>query len=127
MNSHVLPNGYTFLAMSQGFYGFWEKAADPITAIKNVVRAEGRHGKAIPVAVMYGKNDSLNCNAEGGFTWKRKAPPTPIGLFKATSRSIKPLSEGDCGSKGIDHERWMTSISEEIEEYLEYFNKEASE
>lgn len=123
MNSHELPNGYTFLATSlrrynrgavRGYNRYWGKATDPITAIKNVVRAEGG-GKGIPVAVFYGPNETLKADDDLVVRWHHKEPPTPIGLFKATSRSIKPLSKGDCGSKGIDCERWMAKQIKHIE------------
>ena len=42
---YILPNGYTFLAVSAGNHGAWAKATDPVTAIRNVHRDAG--GKLI--------------------------------------------------------------------------------
>ncbi|MEK9848002.1 MAG: hypothetical protein VW445_09310 [Rhodospirillaceae bacterium] len=88
-NDHALPNGFTFLAITGGYYGSWAKAHDPITAIKKAYKAEGGQGRKL-VKVIYGKDEELHCTDMGGFQWEHGNPPTPIGLFTVESRIIKP-------------------------------------
>lgn len=118
-NDHVLPNGYTFLAIAGGYYGSWAKAHDPITAIKQVYKAEGGQVKRL-VKVIYGKDDELHCTDMGAFQWEHGNPPTPIGLFTVTSRSIKPAEcdETDPALRQVykaDHLGWMNGVQQDIE------------
>jgi hypothetical protein len=109
-NDHVLPNGNTFLASTASGQGYWAKATDPITAIKEVRRQEGSHwpkGK-VPIAVWYGDAETLNVSRFefGGVSWDTSKPYIPIGLFTVTERSINPLKKSDF-EEGGSHEKWM--------------------
>ena len=110
-NDHVLPNGNTFLASTASGQGYWAKATDPITAIKEVRRQEGSHwpkGK-VPIAVWYGDAETLHVSDSifgGSVSWNTSKPYVPIGLFTATERSIKPLQKADFEEGGC-HEKWM--------------------
>ena len=117
---YILPNGYTFLAVSAGNHGAWAKATDPVTAIRNVHRDAG--GKLInrpaknAIYVIYGKSDELCVQDNGGwYTWQRSNPPVPIGIFTVTSRSIKPIAKGDFNEDHLDCLGWMTEQLEDIE------------
>lgn len=115
-DDHVLPNGFTFLASTAGYYGSWAKATDPITAIRMAHRHKG--GKKNPIYVVYGENEELYVDNMGGFRWDRKTPPTPIGLFTVTERSIKPMEAGDFGDEHPNCLAWMTDTLENIDNWL---------
>ena len=113
-NDHALPNGFTFLAITGGYYGSWAKAHDPITAIKQAYKAEGGQGRKL-VKVIYGKDEELHCTDMGAFQWEHGNPPTPIGLFTVTSRSIKPAEDGDFKHDLPTHLEWMEEVHKAIE------------
>ena len=75
---HVLPNGYTFLAVSSGSYGYWEKATDPITAIRNCYSRTSRRNPE-PIYVIYGKDSELIVNEMGGYGYDVKNLPVACG------------------------------------------------
>jgi len=114
-SNHVLPNGFTFLAVTSGFYGSWAKATDPVTAIRNAHRDAG--GKKNAIYVIYGKNEELKVSDYGGYQWHRETPPTPIGIFTVTDRSIKPVAKGDFNEDHDDCLEWMTDQIKDIEEW----------
>ena len=121
---HVLPNGNTFLATTASSPGYWAKATDPITAIKEVRRQEGSHwpkGK-VPITVFYGDAESLQINDFGGLSWDTRKPYIPIGLFTVTERSIKPLQKADF-EEGGSHLKWMadefSSVERQVKERFE--------
>ncbi len=110
-NDHVLPNGNTFLATTASGVGYWAKATDPVTAIKEVRRREGYHDSGwakgkVPIAVYYGDAETLHANDYGSVRWNTDKPYIPIGLFTVTERSIKPLQKADF-EEGGSHEKWM--------------------
>ena len=107
-HDHVLPNGNTFLAMTASSPGYWAKATDPITAIKEVRRQEGSHWPKgrVPITVFYGDAETLNASDYGGVSWNTDKPYIPIGLFTVTKRSILPLKEAHFEEEG-SHEKWM--------------------
>lgn len=111
---HVLSNGFTFLAVTTGFYGSWAKARDPITAARNAANANGYgpNGK-VAVQVWYGKSGELYCTQGGSASWEGD-PPTPIGLFLVTERNIKPMPKGHFDNGHEDHDEWMTSMFEQF-------------
>jgi len=111
--SHALPNGYTFLAVTSSDRGVWAKATDPVTAARNAHRDAG--GKKNAIYVVYGKNDELSVSDWGGYNWCPDNPPTPIGIFTVTDRSIKPVVEGDFSEEHGDCLHWMTEQIEDIE------------
>ena len=115
-NDHVLPNGNTFLATTASVQGYWAKATDPVTAIKEVRRQEGSHwpkGK-VPIAVYYGDAETLHVSDFGGLSWNTDKPYIPIGLFAVTERSIKPLQKADF-EEGGSHEEWMAEELSNVE------------
>ena len=115
-NDHVLPNGNTFLASTASGVGYWAKATDPVTAIKEVRRQEGSHwpkGK-VPIAVYYGDAETLHVSDFGGLSWNTDKPYIPIGLFTVTERSIRPLRKTDF-KKGGSHEEWMAEELSHVE------------
>ena len=114
-SNHVLPNGYTFLAITSGYYGSWAKATDPVTAIRDAHDENG--GKKNAVMVIYGKNDEIYAGDLGGYGWQADNPPTPIGMFTVTDRSIKPVAKGDFNEKHDDCLGWMTEQLEDIERW----------
>ena len=129
---HVLPNGYTFLAITAGSYGTWAKAKDPITAIRDAYGYSGTKKEAI--MVMYGKSDELHVGDFGGFEYLLKNPPTPIGFFTVTKRSIKAVAKGDFKERGENHDdcsEWMTKqfkrCQESHERYLRLCKEEGKE
>lgn len=127
MTDHILKNGYTFLALSGGYYGGWAKALDPVTAIKNAVKEYGANTlgnkDGIAVRVMYGPSDTLNCAELGGFNYEAtpEGRPTPIGLFFCKGRTIRPMKKGDMNPDHPDHEEWMDQTANDIEENVAYW------
>jgi len=111
---HTLPNGYTFLAIAGGYCRSWATAQDPITAIKQVYKAEGGQVKRL-VKVIYGKDDELHCTDMGAFQWEPGNPPTPIGLFTVESRIIKHAEESDSIHDLPTHLEWMEEVHKAIE------------
>lgn len=117
---HVLPNGYTFLAITTGPYGSWSKATDPITAIKNAANNLGSFDK-VAVHCWFGPSDKMRCSKFGGLDWEEVAP-TPIGLFLVTKSSIKPLPKGTFNKEHKDHEEFMVESMADIQETVENWN-----
>lgn len=104
-DNYVLPNGTTFLAITAGLYGSWAKASDPVTAMKNAHKNAGGNKNA--VYVIHGVSDEIHCTQMGGYEWKNENPPTPLGIFTVTNRSIKALAKGDFHKDHGDCEEWM--------------------
>lgn len=123
-HDHVLPNGNTFLAMTASSPGYWAKATDPITAIKEVRRQEGSHWPKgrVPITVFYGDAETLQVNDFGGLSWDTRKPYVPIGLFTVTKRSIHPLKKADF-EEGGSHLKWMaqefSSVERQVDERFE--------
>ncbi len=119
-NDHVLPNGNTFLATTASGVGYWAKATDPVTAIKEVRGQEGYHDSGgwakgkVPIAVYYGDAETLHVSDFGGVSWNTDKPYIPIGLFTVTERSIRPLRKTDF-KKGGSHEEWMAEELSHVE------------
>ena len=126
-DDYVLPNGYTFLAITAGYRGSWAKAHDPITAARNAHFENG--GDKNAVMVIYGKNDELSVSGYGGYNWERDNPPTPIGIFTVKHDnsfddetewpSIEPVKKGEFNDEHADCFGWMC---DEISE-LKYWEK----
>lgn len=116
-SDYVLPNGFCFIAVTLGDYGMWRKARDPITAIREAVRANGSKSKGSPVAVYYGKHDEISCSGfNGALKWKRDGTvPVVVGIYKVTTHSIKPLKRGDFGNDHPDQFTWMNDTIQYIE------------
>ena len=112
---HVLPNGYTFLASTAGMYGYWAKATDPITAIRECYKYDGRTDAAA-IYVLYGKNTEISVSDFGGFNYHTDNPPTPLGIFYVTNRSIRPVKKGDFDENHADCLEWQ---KEQIDHFKE--------
>ena len=89
----VLPNGYTFLAITSSTWGHfcWAKATDPVTAMRDAYKdyisnVSSRDNK-IAVSCFYGKNDGLHASDNGGYQWETSSPP---GTYRDVCR-IKKL------------------------------------
>ena len=84
------------------------------TSQKEAYKAEGGQGRKL-VKVIYGKDEELHCTDMGAFQWEHGNPPTPIGLFTVTSRSIKPAEDGDFKHDLPTHLEWMEQTQKSIE------------
>lgn len=118
--SHILTNGYTFMAITTGHYGAWAKATDPITAARNAANENG-YGSAgkVAVQVFFGKSDDMRCSLLGGIMWN-DAPPTPVGLFLVLKAgSIKPMPKGAFNKDHESHDEWMVSTMANLKETLD--------
>ena len=105
-NKHTLPNGYTFLAVTSGSYGYWEKATDPITAIRNCYSRTSRRSPE-PIYLIYGKDSELKINELGGYGYDVKNLPVACGIFYVTSRTIRPVKKGDFNQDHSDCLQWQ--------------------
>ncbi len=101
----VLPNGYTFLAITRGMMGSFAKATDPITAAREAHKYEG--GSKNPVLVVYGLDEDLSAGDFGGYHWNMDRPPTPIGFFTVTERSVRPARKNEFNDDHPDCEGWL--------------------
>lgn len=122
MTDHVLSNGTTFLAITAGMYGSWAKATDPITAIKNAHRSAG--GKKNAIYVIHGVSDEIQCTELGGYQWDNKNPPTPLGIFTVTDRSIKPVAKGDFNKNHSDCQEWMQDQLDDLARWKKWREEE---
>ena len=118
---HVVPNGYTFLASTAGQYSTWAKATDPITAIRNAHKHDGSH--KVPIYVVYGKDEEIYVSDFGGYNWQAENPPTPIGIFTVTSRSIRPVKKGDFNKDHVGCLEWMIENISNIEKIIEKYKE----
>lgn len=115
MTNHVLPSGATFVALTMQRSGYWAKAPDPITAIRNAYNHAGK--KEAVIACYFGDNKSLSVDDfYGGLLYDRETPPVPIGLFIVTRNSIKPLQKGHFNAEHESHIEWMTRVQRETAE-----------
>ena len=112
---YVLPNGYTFLAATGNCPGYWAKATDPITAIRECYNYGSRRD-GIAIYVLFGKNEELSVSDYGGYNYHIDNPPTPLGIFYVTSRSIRPIKKGDINDKHDDCLGWMKDQIAHFEE-----------
>lgn len=112
MTNHVLPSGDTFLAITMQHGGYWAKATDPITAIRDAYSNASR--KETVIACYFGDNKSLSVDDfDGGLLYDLEKPPVPIGLFIVTRTSIKPLQKGHFNAAHESHIEWITRVQRE--------------
>ena len=110
----VLPNGYTFLALtsSSGGYSSWAKATDPVTAMreayKDYINNVSSRDNKIAIFCFYGKNDGLNASGDGGYEWQSSNPPLPIGIFAVSKSSIRAVKKGDFNDEHDDCLGWAS-------------------
>ena len=124
-SDYVLPNGYTYIAVSMGIYGVWAKAIDPITAIKNVFEQNGKDNYA--VYVLYAKDGEVEVDSYwGGYTYNDGHEPMRVGIYKVTAQEddvhhehppiIEPVKLGDFNKDHDDCREWILEVQEEFEE-----------
>lgn len=106
MEDYKLKDDTYFLAVVRGAYGTWAKDKDPLTAIRRANEYCGDR-KARAITVWYGK--TLECDLfDGHVEWvKADKTVTPIGLFYARNRTIRPLKKDELGYEHLGHEEWM--------------------
>jgi len=104
----VLPNGFTYIASTAGFYGSWAKATDPVTAARNAAR-----GKKNFVSVWYGPDETSHVTDMGGLSYASESADkmVPVGFFEVGKNSIKPSKDKRC------------THLEFIETWLRYFDR----
>ena len=75
----VLPNGFTYIASTAGFYGSWAKATDPVTAARKAARGEKNF-----VSVWYGPDETSHVNDMGGLSYASESADkmVPVGFLK---------------------------------------------
>ena len=124
-SDYVLPNGYTYIAVSMGIYGVWAKAIDPITAIKNVFNQNGKDNYA--VYVLYAKDGEVEVDSYwGGYTYNDGHEPMRVGIYKVTAQAddvhhdhppiIEPVKQGDFNKDHDDCREWILEVQEEFED-----------
>ena len=103
----VLPNGFTFIASTAGFYGSWAKATAPVTAARKAARVEKNF-----VSVWYGPDKTSHVNDMGGLSYASESADkmVPVGCFEVGKNSIKPSKDERC------------THLEFIETWLRYFD-----
>lgn len=115
---HVLDNGYTFLAVTSGMYGYWAKAKDPITAAMNAAANAG--DKEHIVRVIYAKNETAWVDDFGSITYSLAEPPVAIGLWivKWTSRgrTVRPATDKDKSKTSSD--QWVNDFNSDLAEQV---------
>ena len=129
-SDHVLPNGYTFIAVTAGIHGVWAKANNPIDAIRDAFCNSGK--ESVAMYVIYAKDDAIEVNAYyGNYTYTGGHKPIRLGIFtvcnftgdygeyrdKATKMEerfldgeyplIKPVAHGDFNSEHSNCLEWM--------------------
>jgi len=92
-DNHILPNGFTYIAVTAGMYGSWAKANDPITAARKAVG----HSCVYPnfVSVFYAPSE-VNVGPMGGIEYcrdKELDKIVAIGFYKLTRNTIKPSKD----------------------------------
>mgnify|MGYP003144525120 FL=1 len=90
----VLPNGFTYIASTAGFYGSWAKATDPVTAARNAVRDNGNKYPDF-VSVWYGPDETTYINQMGGLQYHADTADkmVPIGFFEVRKNSVSPSND----------------------------------
>ena len=73
----------------------------------------------VPIYVVYGKDEEIYVSDFGGYNWKTENPPTPIGIFTVTSRTIRPVKKNDFNKDHADCLEWMLENISNIEKSIE--------
>lgn len=120
---HVLENGYTYLAATLAFPGGWQKATDPITAVKRVYERNRSHKDCV-VRVVYGKNEDLSCDEWGSINYNLTDPPVAIGLFVAKRGSIAAATnKHKCFDQPVpSSEEWVAKFNQRLHAQVERMN-----
>lgn len=90
----VLPNGFTYIASTAGWYGSWAKATDPVTAARNAAKDASSSYPQF-VSVWYAPDKTTNVNEMGGLSWMSETADkiVPIGFFQMSKSSMKPSQD----------------------------------
>jgi len=115
----VLPNGFTFIASTAGWYGGWAKAADPMTAARNACKqASGSYPQF--VQVWYAPDDTTNVTEMGGLSWMPETADkiAPIGFFKVTSKSMSPSKDSR-----LTHQEFMEDSMKQFQRSYDNWQK----
>ena len=94
MENHILPGGYTYIAITQSFPGAWAKDICPLGAIKRCHNHTESDSRSI-INLYYGKDKHMNAGTMGELTFNTQHPPRAIGIYRATSNSIRGLRKSD--------------------------------
>ena len=86
----VLPNGFTYIASTAGWYGSWAKATDPVTAARKAARDASSSYPQF-VSIWYAPDETTNVNEMGGLSWMSETADRiiPIGFFQMSKNSMK--------------------------------------
>ena len=108
----VLPNGFTFIASTAGYYGSWAKALDPLTAVRNAARDNSSSYPQF-VSVWYGPDETSHVTEMGGLSYASESADkmVPVGFFEVGKNSIKLSKDKRC------------THLEFVEEWLRYFDR----
>ena len=108
----VLPNGFTFIASTAGYYGSWAKALDPLTAVRNAARDNSNSYPQF-VSVWYGPDETSHVTEMGGLSYAMESADkmVAVGFFEVGKNSIKPSKDKRC------------THLEFVEEWLRYFDR----
>lgn len=125
---HTLSNGYTYLAITCGLAGSWAKATDPITAIEKAQNHTYMTRKKNVIYVVYAKSEKTHCGDIGGYSWDRKYPPLPIGIFTVTGKGgnirIKPFKVSIKTSKSESVSNCLTWVESEMKKIEDRVNQD---
>ena len=93
----VLPNGFTFIASTAGYYGSWAKALDPLTAVRNAARDNSNSYPQF-VSVWYGPDETSHVTEMGGLSYAMESADkmVAVGFFEVGKNSIKPSKDKRC-------------------------------
>ena len=108
----VLPNGFTYIASTAGWYGSWAKATDPVTAARNAARYAGS-GYPHFVSIWYAPDETTHVNEMGGLSYAPESADkmVAVGFFEVGKNSIKPSKDDRC------------THLEFVETWLRYFDR----
>jgi len=114
----VLPNGFTFIASTAGWYGSWAKATDPVTAARNAAKnASGSYPQW--VQIWYAPDETTNITEMGSLSWKAETADkiVPIGFFELTKSTMKPSHD-----PRLTHQEFMADNINQFEKSHEMWN-----
>jgi hypothetical protein len=116
----VLPNGFTFIASTAGYYGAWAKATDPVTAARNAAKSNSNNYPQF-VYVWYAPDNKADVNEHGGLTYSVEDAKkiVPVGFYELTKTTMKPSTD-----ERLTHENWMADSILQFQQDAEYWKRE---
>ena len=111
----VLPNGFTYIASTAGWYGSWAKAADPVTAARKAARSNSNSYPQF-VSIWYAPDETTHVNEMGTLSWMSETADkfVPVGFFQMSKNSIKPSKD----SRLTNHE----FVTEQFEQFRKSYD-----